>query len=629
MAASPPRPSARRRVRRGSLERPVSGRMYRGTWLLVGLPMLVAAFSVQRPQALPEPALPPTFDGATARALAVDLAKQHPDRRPGSAGATGATEWFVDQLRPYGFATESDRFTARIPGEGRVRLENVVARVPAKSPQTIVVMAHRDNLGQGPGANDNASGTAALIELARAYASPTSASGVARATPAYTVVFLSTDGGAYGGIGAARFARTSPYRDRVVAVVNLDTIAERSPPRLQIAGDRPRSPAAALVATVAARVLEATGEEVQRPSALRQLVDLGFPLTLYEQGPFLARGISAVTLTTAGDAPPAPEGDEPATLDRERLGEVGLATQALLGSLDQGLELAHGTGSYVYLGARSVPGWAVQLVLVAMLLPFLAATVDLFARARRLRIKLAPAFRAYRSRLGFWLFAGISFAALAVVGALPDGEARPLAPASEAARAWPALPLIVLGVLLVPGWLVARERLLPRRPVTDEERLGGHTAALLMLALVSLLVAATDPYALVFFLPSLHAWLWLPNLRARPWWAGALVFAVGLLGPLLLFWSLAGRFGLGLDAPWYAAELVVVGYVNPLAVVVFLAWVAVAAQFAALVADRYAPYPAERERPPRGPLRQLAGRLLLLVLRSRRAPAERQRALHP
>ena len=30
----------RRRARRGSLERPVNGRMYRGTWLLVGLPLL-------------------------------------------------------------------------------------------------------------------------------------------------------------------------------------------------------------------------------------------------------------------------------------------------------------------------------------------------------------------------------------------------------------------------------------------------------------------------------------------------------------------------------------------------------------------------------------------------------------
>ena len=50
MAALPPR-SSRRRPRRGSLERPVSGRLYRGTWLLVGIPLLAAAFSVHKPGA--------------------------------------------------------------------------------------------------------------------------------------------------------------------------------------------------------------------------------------------------------------------------------------------------------------------------------------------------------------------------------------------------------------------------------------------------------------------------------------------------------------------------------------------------------------------------------------------------
>ena len=71
MAALPPR-SSRRRPRRGSLERPVSGRLYRGTWLLVGIPLLVAAFSVHKPGPLPtpQPALPASFDGPSAIALA-------------------------------------------------------------------------------------------------------------------------------------------------------------------------------------------------------------------------------------------------------------------------------------------------------------------------------------------------------------------------------------------------------------------------------------------------------------------------------------------------------------------------------------------------------------------------------
>ena len=91
MAALPPRP-ARRRPRLGSLERPVSGRLYRGTWLLVGIPLLLAAFSVRKAEPLPSPspALPAAFDRSGAMELASQLAATYPDRVPGTAGAAGA-----------------------------------------------------------------------------------------------------------------------------------------------------------------------------------------------------------------------------------------------------------------------------------------------------------------------------------------------------------------------------------------------------------------------------------------------------------------------------------------------------------------------------------------------------------
>src|SRR5205807_4086510 len=51
-------------------------------------------------------------------------------------------------------------------------------------------------------------------------------------------------------------------------------------------------------------------------------------------------------------------------------------------------------------------------------------------------------------------------------------------------------------------------------PISEEE-LAGQTAALLCLGLISLLVIATNVYALVLFLPSLHVWLWLPQVRSE------------------------------------------------------------------------------------------------------------------
>src|SRR5207249_1482886 len=82
MATVPPR-TERRRARPGSIERPVNGRLYRGTWLLVGLPLLLAAFSVARPTPLPR-ALLPEFDGKATKDLAADLVTLHANRIPGS-----------------------------------------------------------------------------------------------------------------------------------------------------------------------------------------------------------------------------------------------------------------------------------------------------------------------------------------------------------------------------------------------------------------------------------------------------------------------------------------------------------------------------------------------------------------
>ena len=59
----------------------------------------------------------------------------------------------------------------------------------------------------------------------------------------------------------------------------------------------------------------------------------------------------------------------------------------------------------------------------------------------------------------------------------------------------------------------------------------------------SLLVVATNPYALIFLLPSLHAWLWLPQVsRARPP-VRLGVLALGFAGPALLIGEFAGRYG--------------------------------------------------------------------------------------
>ena len=154
-------------------------------------------------------------------------------------------------------------------------------------------------------------------------------------------------------------------------------------------------------------------------------------------------------------------------LDVRRLGQIGLATQDTIDAMEQGVSLAQGPASYVFLGQRLIRGWAIEIVLVAMLMPFLAAAVDLFARCRRRRIRIAPALRSYRSRLGFWAWVGAVFLVFGAFGfwGTMDGHAPALSSVT-----WPGSALVALVLLAGAGWIVARTRLLPQREIRPEER---------------------------------------------------------------------------------------------------------------------------------------------------------------
>ena len=158
---------------------------------------------------------------------------------PGTAGAAGAVSWFAQQLAPYGLQPVADRFRAALPGRGTETLVNQVLTIPGRLPSEIVVMAHRDDNGTGPGANDNASGIAALLELARSYGTPVAAPGSRALSPLHTLVFVATDGGAFGALGARHFAAT--HEGHVARGVDLDAIAARAPPRIVLAGRSPAS----------------------------------------------------------------------------------------------------------------------------------------------------------------------------------------------------------------------------------------------------------------------------------------------------------------------------------------------------------------------------------------------------
>ena len=63
-------------------------------------------------------------------------------------------------------AASSSDVTLEVDSAGAVVTENLIADLPGRDERTVVVGAHLDGVGQGPGINDNGSGVAAVLELA-------------------------------------------------------------------------------------------------------------------------------------------------------------------------------------------------------------------------------------------------------------------------------------------------------------------------------------------------------------------------------------------------------------------------------------------------------------------------------
>jgi len=597
------RPRTRgRRLRRGTVERPLNARLVRVGFVVVAPAILAFLFSISTTGTLPRSPLEPLFDGPNAATLAQSLSAEFPSRVPGSEGAAQATRWYSETIAALGLSSEEDVWTEDLADLGHVELRNVVTVVPGRSEDTIVVVAHRDNAGPSRAVGDNASGTAALIELARGFAPQDVGPDP---TPQHTLVLVSTDAGAYGGAGAERFATTSPLARSAIAAIVLDGLGGSDPPRLAIAGDEPVSPARPLISTAAARVEEETRVRPTLPSVATQLVDLGIPFAGDEQGRLLGHGIAAVTLSaTDPDNSAAAVSGGAAAIDVERFGKLGRASEALLGSLDASVGGAFRTPDSLFFGDRAASGWTVRLMLVLAVVPFALGVFDLIVRGRRRSLPFRPALRALRTRFGFALLAGALVWLGAFTGVFPTGAPLPLAPFTDVLSEPPVVGMMLLFGTFAIAWLLGRRRLVPFAAPSPEERLAGLAMALGALGLVALALALWKPYTLVFVLPSLYAWLWLP-LEGRLW-RRLILFGLGLAGPILALLVLAHQLGVSvIGAVLYFAGLTTVGYVPLGAVVLLLAWFASAAQVAALAFGRYAPYAGGQAPPPGALLRRL------------------------
>jgi hypothetical protein len=100
-------------------------------------------------------------------------------------------------------------------------VENIVARLDGTAGDgAILLMAHYDSVGAGPGVSDDLAGTAAVLEVARALK--------AGPPPKNPVIFLVTDGEEAGLLGARAFAET-PLAREVKVILNLEARGTKGP----------------------------------------------------------------------------------------------------------------------------------------------------------------------------------------------------------------------------------------------------------------------------------------------------------------------------------------------------------------------------------------------------------------
>jgi glutaminyl-peptide cyclotransferase len=107
------------------------------------------------------------FDGQSAWGFLEKIVSFGP-RPPASDNLHREQQYLVSQLQSFGCKVAEDDFHAQT-GVGRLAMKNIVAEIPGKSPDIVLLLTHYDTLRLPGfvGANDGGSSTALMLEMAR------------------------------------------------------------------------------------------------------------------------------------------------------------------------------------------------------------------------------------------------------------------------------------------------------------------------------------------------------------------------------------------------------------------------------------------------------------------------------
>ena len=487
------------------------------TALAVVLGLAVMASQTPAPRPISTPA--EVFSAARAMADVREIARApHP---VGSDDHARVQAYLMQRMTALGLTPQiqtgplSPRAVQRMEREGRsaqgLTAANLVGVLPGRDPDrpAVLMMAHYDSVPGSPGAADDATGVAAILEAVRAIR--------ARGGADRDLIVLLTDAEELNLDGARVFFAAHPWRDRIGAVVNLE--ARGGGGRAMMFETGPGN------ARTIADYARATGAATGGPSSnalavfVYRLMPNGTDFTVAA-----ARGLAGINLAFIGrpDQYHSPAAT-PDALDQGSLQHIGSQALEVADAWLRAPTLPQATQNAVYADLFGltvvrhppVAGWA--LLAIAAL-----ATGFAVWRVRRVQVlKVGAVLRGAAD--GVWLLA-----AAVVAGQAVRVLAGPLGGRVQSPETYYTLlrrlPVLEIGVALALSGLAL---------LLIAGRAGGRAVAFGLVAAAALTTALSggDPVVLGAAAVAVGLGLWPRAAEETPWggWLGliALVLVLG------------------------------------------------------------------------------------------------------
>jgi len=558
-------------------------------WLFgsLALALAIAVLTLQSPAPLPADAPATTFSASRAMVDVREIAQRpHP---VGSADHARVQAYLLERMTALGLQTSTQtgpmsprairslRSMGGDPEAAGFSAVNLIGVLPGRDPRlpAVALMAHYDTVPMSPGAADDSTGVAAVLEAVRAIR--------ARGSTDRTLVVLLTDSEELDLDGARAFWGGHPLRDRIGAVINLEARGGGGRAMMFETGRGN----AGTIALFGRHGVRATGGVTSNSLAVfvYEAMPNGSDFTIPKE-----RGVQGINLAFIG----RPEqyhtaASTPEALDQGSVQHIGSQALETADALLRAPALPAATANLVYadlfgqviVGHPPVMGWGLLALAFAALgvaawrartagLTFadagrgmidglwfvstglvLTHAVRLLAGPMSARADSADVYYTLLARLP-WMEAGTVLTVLALALALLGGRTRPdrrivagaMAAATAVTLAFGGFDPVIVGVILGAGVIAVGLSLVPG--LAARTTWGGWTGLIALILVFATAAQAVAPEAALLF-------LWTGLLAALV--AAAVAFADPGLGrarslaPVAVVVVIGGGWLMGLSHP--------------------------------------------------------------------------------